>query len=262
MRILEVLPIKTPLVQAGDDVVEVILEAIDKADLKIEDGDILAVADKIVATSEGRIVSFDSVKPTRKARNLAKRYSLEPHFVELVLRESEEIYGGVPRALATFKNNVLIANAGIDHKNAPPNSACLWSKNPNETAKRIWKALLKKTGKKIGLILIDSHVSPMRVGTTGFALGIAGIKPIKDLRNSLDLYDRRVLVTRINVADDLAAAAHLVMGEAAERTPLVIVRGAPVEITNDFDPNEVVIAKEDCMYMGVFLKKRKSEAKN
>jgi len=257
-----VLPIKTSLVQVGDDIINVMLEAIDNAGLKIEDGDILLVADKIVATSEGRVVNFNSIKPTRRAKTLAEKHSLEPQFVELVLREAEEIYGGVPRALLTLKNNVLIANAGIDHKNAPENSACLWSINPNETAKRVWKALSENTGKKIGFILIDSHVNPMRVGTTGFALGIAGIKPIKDCRGLLDLYNRPLVITRMNIADDLAAAAHLVMGETSESTPLVIIRGAPVEISDDYDPDEVVIAKDDCMFMSVFLSKRKRRDKN
>lgn len=258
---MEALPVKTPLVHVGDDVVKVLLEAIQNSGLGIRDGDILLVADKILATSEGRIVNLDSVKPTKKARDLSKRYSLEPSFVELVLREAEEVYGGVPKALLTLKNNVLIANAGIDHKNAPQNSACLWSINPNEKAKRIWEVLSEKTGKKIGLILVDSHVNPMRVGTTGFALGMAGIKPLKDCRGLLDLYNRPPLITRINVADDLAAAAHLLMGETSESTPLVIIRDAPVEFTRDFDPNEVVIAKDDCMFMGVFLSKMKRRTK-
>ena len=256
------LPIKTPLVKVEDDVIKVILEAIATTGLKIEDRDILLVADKIVATSEGRVVDYDSIKPTRKARNLAEKYSLEPSFVELILKEAEEIYGGVPRALLTLKNKVLIANAGIDHKNAPENSACLWPINPNETAKRMWKFLSERTGKKIGLILIDSHVNPMRVGTTGFALGIAGIKPIKDCRGLLDLYHRPLLITRMNIADDLAAAAHLVMGETSESTPLVIIRSAPVEVTDNYDPNEVVISKDDCIYMRVFLSKRKRKDKS
>jgi coenzyme F420-0:L-glutamate ligase len=256
---LEIFPIKTPLVHLGDDIIKVILESIDSAGLKIEDRDVLVVSDKIVATSEGRIINFDSVKPGRKAKQLAKKYSLEPPYVELVLKEAEEIFGGVPKALMTLKNNVLIANAGIDHKNAPENSACLWSINPNETTKKIWKTISKKTGRKIGLILVDSHVNPMRVGTVGFALGIAGFKPTKDCRGSLDLYGRKVLITRINVADDLAAAAHLVIGETTERTPLALVRGAPVEITDDYDPNEITIAREDCMYMGVFLKGKRDK---
>jgi len=256
---LEIFPIKTPLFHIGDDIIKVILESIDSAGLKIEERDILVVSDKIVATSEGRIINFDSVKPGRKAKQLAKKYSLEPPFVELVLKEAEEIYGGVPKAIITLKNNVLIANAGIDHKNAPENSACLWPINPNETAKKIWKTISKKTGRKIGLILVDSHVNPMRVGTVGFALGIAGFKPTKDCRGSLDLFGRKVLITRINVADDLASAAHLVIGETTERTPLALVRGAPVEITDDYDPNEITIAREDCMYMGVFLKGKRGK---
>jgi len=252
---LEVLPVKTSLVKVGDDICKVVLGAIANAGLKIEDGDVLLIADKIVATSEGRIVNYDSTKPTEKAKRLAEKYSLEPSFVEIVLREAEEIYGGVPRALLTLKNDVLIANAGVDHKNAPENSACLWSINPNETARRVWKDL-SKTGKRIGLILVDSHVNPMRVGTTGFALGIAGIKPTKDCRGLLDLYRRPLIITRMNVADDLAAAAHLVMGETSESTPIVIIRGAPVEVTGDYDPNEVIISKDDCMYMRVFLSRR------
>ncbi|MEM2110746.1 MAG: coenzyme F420-0:L-glutamate ligase [Candidatus Bathyarchaeia archaeon] len=261
VKILEVIPVKTSLVQVGDDIVHVILEAIEKAGLNIEDGDVLLVADKIVATSEGRIVNYDSVKISKKAKKLAEKYSLEPPFVELVLNEADEIYGGVPRALLTLKNNILIANAGIDHKNAPENSACLWSVNPNETAKRIWKALSEKTSKKIGFILIDSHVNPMRVGTVGFALGIAGIRPVKDCRGLPDLYGRPLVITRMNLADDLAASAHLVMGETSERTPLVIIRGAPVEVTDNYDPNDVVIAREDCMFMNTFLKKRKRRDK-
>ncbi len=163
----------------------------------------------------------------------------------------------MPRALLTIKNDVLIANAGIDHKNAPQNSAVLWPVSPNDTAKRVWKALSGKVRKRIGLILVDSHVNPMRIGTTGFALGIAGVRPVKDCRGLSDLYSRAVLITRINVADDLAAAAHLVMGETSEMTPIVIIRGAPVQLTDDYDPHEVVISKEDCLYMSVLSNPKK-----
>ena len=250
---MEVFPIKTPLVKVGDDLISIIMESIDKSGLEIEDGDIILLADKIVATCEGRIVSFDSIKPSMKAKRLAKEYLLEPSFVELVLRESEEIYGGVPRAILTLNNNVLIANAGIDHKNAPENSAVLWTVNPHETAKRIWNTLTEKTCKRIGVILVDSHVNPTRVGTVGFALGIAGIEPVKDCRGMPDLYGRRVMITRINLADDLAATAHLLMGETSEMTPIVLIKESPVEVTDKYDPNEVVIPKDECMYMKVFL---------
>ncbi len=252
--VMELLPVKTPLVIEGDNITSIILKSVKKAKIEIKDDDVLIIADKIVATSEGRNITYDSVKPSVRARRLARKYGLEPAFIELVLTEADEIYGGVHRALLTLRGDILIANAGIDHKNAPPNSACLWSVNPNKTARELWKKISKKTGKKIGLILIDSHINPMRVGTVGFALGIAGIKPLKDFRGTLDLYDRPVLITRINVVDDLAAAGHLLMGETRELTPLVIARGAPVEVTDDYSPDDVVIAKEDCMFMNVFLR--------
>ncbi len=250
---MEVIPIRTPLVKKGDNVINIILNAINDAGLEIEDGDILLAADKIVATSEGRIINPNSIKPNKIAKKFAEEHSLGPSFVELVLKEAEEVYGGAHRAILTLKNNMLIANAGIDRKNAPKDSVCLWSIDPNKSAKRILKILSEKTGKKIGFILIDSHIRPMRVGTTGFALGIAGIKPIRDCRGSLDLYGRKILITRMNIADDLAAAAHLIMGESSERTPLALIRGAPVEITDNYDPDEVVIAKNECIYMRVFL---------
>jgi len=259
---MQVLPVKTPLVRVGDDIVKIIQESVERAGLAIQDKDIVVVADKIVATSEGRVVDYNSVKTTRKAKRLAQKYSLEPPFVELVLREAEEIYGGVPRAILTLKKDVLIANAGIDHKNVPQNSACLWSTEPNETAKRIWKALSDRTGKKIGFLLVDSRVNPLRIGTTGFALGTAGLKPIRDCRGLPDLYGKPLRITRMNLADDLAAAAHIEMGETSESTPLVIIRGAPVEITEDYDPEEVVIRKDDCMYMSVFLRKKARGSKS
>lgn len=108
------------------------------------------------------------------------------------------------------------------------------------------------------MILVDSHVNPMRMGTIGFALGIAGLKPIRDCRGSLDLYDKPLIITRMNIADDLAAAAHLLMGETTERTPIIIIRGAPIELTEEYDPNEVIIPKNECMYMRVFLGQKRS----
>ncbi|MDQ1279812.1 MAG: hypothetical protein QG670_1074 [Thermoproteota archaeon] len=255
---MELFSLKLPLVREGDNIVEILLEALKEKRLSIEDGDIIAVADKIIATSEGRILYFKDVKLTKKSLSLAKKYKLEPQFVELVLKEADEIFGGVPKAILTLKNNVLIANAGIDHKNVPNAAAVLWSVDPNKAAAKLKKEIEEKTRKRVGVILVDSHVNPMRMGTIGFALGMAGLKPIRDCRGSLDLYDKPLIITRMNVVDDLAAAAHLLMGETAERTPTVIIRDAPIELTDEYDPNEVIIPKKDCMYMRVFLGQKRT----
>jgi coenzyme F420-0:L-glutamate ligase len=246
---MKMIPIKVRLLKQGDNAVEELINAIQEKGFKIKNGDILAIADKIIATCAGRIVNFKNVIPSSKALALADMYQLEPPFVELVLREADEIYGGVPRAILTLKHNTLIANAGIDHKNVPQGYAALWPLNPNESAKTLWEEIQKKTGKKIGIILVDSRVNPLRMGTTGFALGLAGFNPIKDCRGKLDLYRKPLLITRINQVDDLAAAAHILIGETNERTPLVIIRGAPIEVTEDYDPNQINIPKKECLYM-------------
>lgn len=249
---IEVIPIRTPLVESGTDVPKQILRSVAEAGTHLQDEDIVAVADKILATAEGRVVDYTKVEPSARARELAGKFDLEPGFVELVLREAEQVYGGVSRALLTMKHGVLVANAGIDHKNVPPNHACLWPKDPNATAKVFRDSLQSLTGKRLGVVLVDSHVAPLRMGTIGFALGLAGFTPVQDRRGALDLYGKPLLITRVNIADDLASAAHLAMGETNERIPIVIIRGAPVKVTDDYDPKMIRIPASVDLYISAF----------
>ena len=246
---MKLIPIKMPLIHKGDDIIAIFLNVLHDKGLKLEDGDIVAFADKIAAISEGRVINFEYVEPSEEAKALAERYVLEPGFVEVVLREADEIFGGVIRALLTVKNDIIIANAGMDHKNAPVHSATMWPSNPNDTAAKLRGKLECTTGKRVGVLLVDSHVAPMRMGTLGFALGIAGFRPVKDCRGMKDLYGKPLRITRINLADDLASAAHLVMGETTERIAIAIIRNSNVTITDDYDPREVVIPKEECLFM-------------
>jgi coenzyme F420-0:L-glutamate ligase/coenzyme F420-1:gamma-L-glutamate ligase len=246
---MEVHPIELPLIQRGDDIVPIFLDVIHANGLELEDGDIVAFADKIAAISEGRVIDLERVEPSEEAKALAERYALEPGFVEVVLQEADEVFGGVARALLTLKNDIIIANAGMDHKNAPVHSATLWPSNPNATAAKLRGELERTTGKRLGVLLVDSHVAPMRMGTLGFALGVAGFRPVKDCRGMKDLYGKPLRITRINLADDLASAAHLVMGETTERIAIAIIRDSNVSITDDYDPREVVIPKEECLFM-------------
>ncbi|MCW4038972.1 MAG: coenzyme F420-0:L-glutamate ligase [Candidatus Bathyarchaeota archaeon] len=246
---MKLIPIKMPLIQKGDDIIAIFLNVLHDKGLKLEDGDIVTFADKIAAISEGRVINFEYVEPSEEAKALAERYVLEPGFVEVVLREADEIFGGVIRALLTVKNDIIIANAGMDHKNAPVHSATMWPSNPNDTAAKLRGKLERTTGKRVGVLLVDSHVAPMRMGTLGFALGIAGFRPVKDCRGMKDLYGKPLRITRINLADDLASAAHLVMGETTERIAIAIIRNSNVTITDDYDPREVVIPKEECLFM-------------
>jgi coenzyme F420-0:L-glutamate ligase len=246
---MNVIPIKTPLITQGDNVVSILLDALHNTGMILQDGDIVAIADKIVAISEGRYIDYSTIQPSSKAQCLASKYDLEPGFVELVLRDADEILGGVSRALLTIKHDMLIANSGIDHKNAPRNSATLWPPDPNQTAADLRRELERITKKQLGILLVDSHVIPMRMGTLGLAIGLAGFDPVKDCRGVHDLYDQPLRITRLNVADDLASAAHLVMGETAEQIPIAIIRDSNISLHDAYNPREVIIPKSECLYM-------------
>jgi len=251
---IQVFPIRTKLVTKGDDLVALIAQALKDAKFELRDGDILVIASKVVSLSQGRLVSLDSVKPSRRSVILAKRYGLEPEFVELVLRESDEIYGGVYRALYTLKDDILTANAGIDHKNVPARTAVLWPKDPERTAVEIQRGISAHVGVCVGVSIIDSRIAPLRAGTIGVTLGAVGFELVKDCRGERDLYGKPLLITKLAVADDIACAAHLVMGEVAERVPLAVVRGVP-PTPKAQRARAMIMPPELCLFMGVFRPK-------
>lgn len=252
---MQILPIKTPLVKAKDNLVDVILQAIRRQRLEFMNNDVLAVSSKIVSFAEERLVKLSEVFPSEKAKLLAKQYSLDPAFAELILNEADSIFGGVKRAILTLNNNVFTVNAGIDNKNVQKGYAVLWPRNPQRSAENIRKALMQHTGKRIGILIVDSTVTPLRWGTRGLAIGVAGFQPVKDYRRTRDLFEKEIVITLHGIADDLASAAHLVMGEAAERTPLAIVREAPVTFSEKIDADTMKIAFKDCVYTGAFESK-------
>jgi len=245
---MQLYAINTPVVKLGDCLVEVVLRAMKKRGLEFEDGDILVVASKAVSMVEGRFVRLSSIKATGKARRIAEKYGLESRFAELVLREADGVYGGVPKALLTLKDGIFIPNAGVDFKNTPKGYVMLWPKNPNRSAERIRIEIFRRVGRTVGVVVADSHVSPLRLGTSGIAIGLAGFEPVKDLRGCEDIFGYRLSITRHSVADDIACAAHLLMGECAEQTPAVLVRDAPVKIASKTDPSSIKMRAKQCIF--------------
>lgn len=253
-KAMKLYAVKTRTIKVGDDLVEIILESLKAQSLRLEDNDIVALTSKIVSYSEGRVVKTSEIKPSEKAEEFAKRYSLKPEFAELILREATRVYGGVDKAVLTLMDGVLAANAGIDNKNAPDGFVVLWPSNPQESARKVRAEIKRKTGKRVAVLIVDSGLVPLRIGTVGLALAVAGFKPIRDHRQRKDLYGKPITITRHAVADDLASAAHLIMGEAAEKTPVVLIRDAPV----DFDENthgssDMMMSFKECIFMGTFL---------
>ena len=246
---MQLFGIRIRLVKPRDDLVGLILEAISRQGLTIDDGDVLVVASKVVSIAQGRLTRLDIIEPSEEAKKLAEKYELDSRLAEVVLSEADEVYGGVPRALLTLKDGVLIANAGVDRKNAPMGFVVLWPENPHASAKKIKAEILERADRRIGVLIVDSRVTPLRMGTTGVAIGVAGFSPIRDCRAKRDLYGNKVLITRHALADDLAGAAHLVMGETEARMPAVLAKQVPLSLTEEAYPELLLIAASECLFM-------------
>lgn len=247
MSFLQVLGIKTDLITVGDDLVGALKKGMAAAGLSLQDGDILVVSESTVATSEGRVFKLEDVSPGDLACSLAARYHKDPREMELILRESDEILGGIPGVVLTLNKGFLYPNAGIDNSNAPPGYVVLFPADAQKSAMEIRKAMAGD--KKIGVIIGDSRTHPLRLGCVGVALGCAGLEAVEDARGQKDLFGRELKITRKAVADNLVSAAQIVMGEGDEGIPAVIIRDAPVQI-REVSSEIPTIPPQECMYLG------------
>jgi coenzyme F420-0:L-glutamate ligase len=212
--------------------------------------DIVIFSAKAVGTSQGRLVDLSKVRPSRKAEEMAIKYRLDPRFAQVILEEADSILGGVEMALLTVKKGVLIANAGADQSNAPLGHAALWPEDPQSSAEGLRRGFREK-GVDVGVMVIDSRTLPLRMGSSAVALGAAGFAPVEDLRGRKDLFGRTMRIKRAALADELAAAANLVMGETAESIPVAVARGAPVRFEEGHNITEAFIPVDQCLIMHV-----------
>jgi coenzyme F420-0:L-glutamate ligase/coenzyme F420-1:gamma-L-glutamate ligase len=242
-------PLKSKLILPGDLITRRLVEALSAAKLRVRNGDIIAIASKVVSLSEGSVVSLAKVKPTILARKLGRRFELSPEFAQVVLDESDAVYGGVPGVLLTLKNGDAVANSGVDRKNAPGESVIPWPVNPQRSAEKIRRTINQTLGKKVGVVIVDSRVTPLRLGTIGVAIACSGFQPVRDARGMRDLYGRKVLITLQSLADGIAGAAQMLMGETREAVPFVLVRGAPVKLVASKRAGPMTIPIKDCLYM-------------
>jgi coenzyme F420-0:L-glutamate ligase / coenzyme F420-1:gamma-L-glutamate ligase len=223
-----------PLIQPGDDLMDVILQALVRDNIQLQDGDILVIAQKIVSKSEGRWVNLATVQPSERAVQLAEQIEKDARLVELVLQESNEVLRTRPGSIIVeHRLGFVCANAGIDHSNvagegdAVEEWVLLLPEDPDASAYALRQRLEAASGVRIGVMIIDSHGRAWRLGVVGAAIGLSGLPGLVDLRGDPDLFGYILRITQIGVADELAAAASLVMGQAAEGTPVVHVRGFP-----------------------------------
>ena len=210
-----------PNVQSGDNLAEMI------GAFPLQNGDIVVVAQKVVSKAEGRMVALSSVKPSPEARQLAIRVDKDPRLVELILAEATKVVRAMPGLLIVRHHlGFILANAGIDASNVDqPDHVLLLPKAPDQSAKKLRTGIKKVTGKDVGVIITDSWGRPWRLGTVGFAIGVAGLPAVIDLRGQPDINGRILQTTAIAIADELAAAASILMGQADEGRPAIVVRG-------------------------------------
>jgi len=220
------------LVKTGDDLAQIILEGLKRSGLTLADGDILVVAQKIVSKAEGRMVNLNQVEPSVQAIELAIKVEKDPRIVELILQESNQILRIRPGTIIVeHRLGFICASAGIDHSNVhgesgiPEDWVLLLPLDPDNSAGEIRARLEAASGARLGVLIIDSHGRAWRLGVVGTAIGISGLPALVDLRGQQDLYGYRLQITQVGAADELASAASLVMGQAAEGTPVVHVRG-------------------------------------
>jgi len=237
-----------PIVTPGADLAAMILKASEQVG-GLRDKDVIVVASSALATAQGRLKKLTDVKPSATAKKLARRSELEPEFVQIVLKEADKVFGAVKGAIATLKDGMLCANAGVDHTNAPLGQVTLMPKNPDQAAADILKALKKRISGRLGVIVADSHVQPLRLGTVGQAIGVTGIEPAIDCRGKRDLFGRKLRITFRGVADQLASAAQAEMGEADERVPAVVIRWAKVEFADQPKTSTKILPKK-CLFSG------------
>jgi coenzyme F420-0:L-glutamate ligase/coenzyme F420-1:gamma-L-glutamate ligase len=223
-----------PLVCPGDNLVDLLLVSMQTARITLEDGDILVVSQKIVSKAEGRLVNLATITPNKEAVELAKRSEKDPRLVEVILRESKEVLRVRPGTIIVeHRLGFVCASAGVDHSNVrgndgdPENWVLLLPEDPDRSALEIRRRIKIATGNRIGVMIIDSQGRAWRLGTIGTAIGISGLPGVVDERGWQDLFGYRLKITIVAAADELAAAASLVMGEAAEGIPAVHVRGFP-----------------------------------
>lgn len=221
------------MVNPGDDLKVLILDGLKRAGLSLNHGDILVLAQKIVSKSEGRTVNLAQVEPSQEAVELAPKIEKDPRLIELILQESKSILRTRPGTIIVeHRLGFVCANAGIDRSNVRSTDdsgewVLLLPEDPDASAQYLRNQLEKDSGVSLGVLIIDSHGRAWRLGTAGVAIGFSGMPGLVDLRGEKDLFGFRLEITQVGAADELASAASLVMGQAAEGTPVVHARGFP-----------------------------------
>ena len=245
---LTLTPVAMPTESGRFDLVGLIEQ---RVGAELREGDVIVISSKFVAVSEGRVVRLAKVRAGARARELAKEHRMDPRLCELVLRESDEVIGGIPGFILASKDGLITPNAGIDKSNAKHGSVVLYPRRPEASARRIREALKFSRGISIAVVVCDSRLSPTRRGTTGVAVASSGIEAVLDMRGRSDLFGNVLKVTSQALADDLSSAAEVLMGESDEAIPIVLVRGVGSRVlrNEEYDGRRFAVTTDDDVFL-------------
>jgi len=240
-----------PTVKHGDSIAKLVIAALHREGVTLNNDDVIVVAHKVVSKAEGRLMRLKDVKPSEKAKEIAKIASRDPRFVELILRETKSIVKASPEILIVEnKQGLVCINAGVDKSNVEGEDAyALLPTDPDESAWRIRSEIFKLMDKQVAVIISDTYSRPFRRGQVEFAIGIAGIDPFRDYRGQKDLFDYALKVKNTAVADEIASAAELLMGQGREGVPVVIIKNlANVRLKETVSSTDLLISKDEDLF--------------
>ena len=247
---LTVLPLLSEKMTDKFDIYEALLTTLEKNNEKLVEGDILVISTKYISNSQGRLVDLKKIITSKEGINISKKFNLNAEIAEIILRESDKVFGGISGFVITSADNIIAPNAGIDKSNAKKGKVILYPKDPYIIAEQIRRKIFLKFLVHLGIILVDSRLMPGRVGTSGITVACAGIEPVLDLRGEKDLDGNSLKVTFQAVADNIATIANQKMGEGSESKPFAIVRDSGVKLTDKkISSNQMAISPDQCVYV-------------
>jgi len=252
IRVIQVIGLKDlPIIKENNDLAELMCNAAERQGIPIKDKDILVITHVIVSRAEGNVVNLDDVTPSDFAKAIAKQLDKDPRLVEVILRESKGIVRmGDGHLITETRHGFVCANAGVDQSNVPgERKVAPLPRNPDRSAQKIRQKVKRLMGKDVAVIISDTHGRPLREGEINVAIGVAGIKPIRDRRGEADLFGRILRVKQTAIADELASAAELVIGQANEGVPAAIIRGYPYQSVEKARATELVRPKEKDLFI-------------
>jgi coenzyme F420-0:L-glutamate ligase/coenzyme F420-1:gamma-L-glutamate ligase len=248
---VEIIAVKNlPLIMKGDNLAGLICDAAKKQDTPIRERDIVVITHVAVSKAEGNVVNLDEVLPSERAKEIARQTSKEPELVEVILRETKEIVRIGPNSIITeTKHGIVCANAGVDRSNIEgERNVVLLPTNPDASVQKIRQEIRRLTGCDVAVIVSDTHGRPFRMGEINVAVGIAGINSIRDRRGEKDLFGYVLKIKQTAVADELASAAELVIGQANEGIPAAIIRGYKYQATENASAAELTRPREKDLF--------------